>query len=135
MKTNDAIIGAIFLLFLSFSSCRSNVDPASADREVRKLLRDVPGFDWELDQDSRLKYPGNSLFPRVPADDPISRKITKRIQDESAYEDGNKSVNLVGDGWQKSLPLDENGFVQLNLKNAMYLANLHSSEFQRQKEN
>ena len=48
MKTNDAIIGAIFLLFLSFSSCRSNVDPASADREVLELLRDVPGFDWEL---------------------------------------------------------------------------------------
>ena len=135
MKTNVAIIGAIFLLFLSFSSCRSNVDPASADREVRELLRDVPGFDWELDQDSRLKYPGNSLFPKVPADDPISRKITKRIQDKSAYEDGNKSVNLVGDDWKKSLPLDENGFIQLSLKNAMYLANLHSSQFQKQKEN
>lgn len=135
MKTNNGINFAILLSFLFLSSCRSNLDPASADREVRELLRDVPGFNWELDKDSRLKDPENSLFPKVPVDDPVSREITKRIQDESAYEDGNESAMLVGDDWQKSLPLDENGFVELNLRNAMYLANLHSSEFQRQKEN
>ena len=48
--------------------------------------------------------------------------------------DGNKSIKLVGQDWQKSLPLDENGVVQLNLENAMHLAMLHSSQFQRQKE-
>ncbi len=134
MKNNIGIISASYLIFLSFSSCRSSLDPVLADREVRELLGDVPGFDWELGQDSRLKDPEDSLFPKVPADDPNSRKITERIQDSSAYRDGNKSSKLVGDDWRKSLPLDENGVVQLNLKNAMYLANLHSSQFQRQKE-
>ena len=134
MKNNIGIISASYLIFLSFSSCRSSLDPVLADREVRELLGDVPGFDWELGQDSRLKDPEDSLFPKVPADEPNSRKITERIQDSSAYRDGNKSSKLVGDDWRKSLPLDENGVVQLNLKNAMYLANLHSSQFQRQKE-
>ena len=64
MKTNNGINFAILLSFLFLSSCRSNLDPASADREVRELLRDVPGFNWELDQDSRLKDPENSLFPK-----------------------------------------------------------------------
>ena len=134
MKHNYGILSAMLLAFLFFSSCRSNMNPALADREVRELLGDVPGFDWELDQVSRLKDPKDTLYPTVPFDDPDSRKITERIQKNSAYRDGNKSIELVGQDWQKSLPLDENGVVQLNLENAMHLAMLHSSQFQRQKE-
>ena len=134
MKDSYGIISAILLMILFFCSCRSKVNPALADREVRELLRDVPSFDWELDQASRLKDPTQSLLPTVPVDDPDSRKITERIQKNSAYRDGNKSLKLVGKDWQKSLPLDENGAVELNLENAMYLAMLHSSQLQRQKE-
>jgi hypothetical protein len=108
MKHNYGILSAMLLAFLFFSSCRSNMNPALADREVRELLRDVPGFDWELDQVSRLKDPKDTLYPTVPFDDPDSRKITERIQKNSAYRDGNKSIELVGQDWQKSLPLDEN---------------------------
>ena len=53
MKHNYGILSAMLLAFLFFSSCRSNMNPALADREVRELLGDVPGFDWGLDPVSR----------------------------------------------------------------------------------
>lgn len=135
MKGNGGLLSALLLMFFWLGACRSKIDPQSADREVRELLRDVPGFNWELSKESRLNETQSGSFPFVPKDDPDSRKITERIQEKSAYADGNTTVLPLGNQWQNSLPLDANGAIELNLENAMSLAMLHSPEFQRQKEN
>jgi hypothetical protein len=67
-------------------------------------------------------------------DDNISREITLRIQKNDAYEDGNESSILENRQWRKSLPVDANGSVLLDLETSMELALLHSREFQQQKE-
>jgi len=107
-----------FLLVLElfcFVACRSKIKPESADREVRELLKDVPGFNWELSNKSRLNPQQSSPFPLAPRDDPESRKITELVQEKSAYPDGNSTDLLVGIQWKDSLPIDEDGVVSLNL--------------------
>ena len=39
---------AIFFALIFFlGGCVKKIDPKKADEEVRKLLVDVPGFEWE----------------------------------------------------------------------------------------
>jgi hypothetical protein len=114
--------------------CVRNIDPQKADEEVRKLLKDVPGFDWEPGAESRLAFPDSDTLPVPPIDDNASREITLRIQKEDAYGDGNISSILDTRQWRKSLPADANGSILLDLETSMELALLHSREFQQQKE-
>jgi hypothetical protein len=116
------------------TGCSNRIDPAVADREVRALLGDAPFFDWEVDPYSRLAAPSGNQFPLSPADDPDARKVTLRIQQEDAHEDGNQSIKLESGKWREKLPLLENGNVLLDLETSMKLALLHSREFQAQKE-
>jgi len=122
------------LSFAFFTGRTRRIDPAVTDREVRKLLGNAPGFDWEVNSTSRLASPSGNLFPFSPRDDPEARKVTERIQGKQAHQDGNKSIRLERDEWRQHLPILENGKILLNLETSMKLALLHSSEFQEQKE-
>ena len=103
--------------------------------EVRKLLQEVPGFDWAPADSSRLAYiENNDELPVPPKDDNDSRLITLRIQKSDAYEDGNESLTGEKKDWEKSLPVDGNGTILLDLETAMSLAILHSRDYQQQKE-
>ena len=82
--------------------------------------------DWFFQKSNALPIP--------PMDDNLSREITIKIQKNDAYVDGNESSLLENRQWRKSLPVDANGSVLLNLETAMELALLHSREFQQQKE-
>ena len=122
------------IVFYFLCGCNRKVDPQKVDEEVRKLLDGVPGFDWETREESRLDLSGSDRLPVPPMDDNASRKITLRIQKDDAYEDGNISTILEPQQWRKSLPLDSNGSILLDLETSMELALLHSREFQQQKE-
>ena len=122
------------LLCLFQWGCVQRIDPGKADEEVRRLLDNVPGFDWEPNDQSRLVFSENNSLPIPPMDDNLSREITIKIQKNDAYVDGNESSLLENRQWRKSLPVDANGSVLLNLETAMELALLHSREFQQQKE-
>ena len=85
---------ATLVAVLSFSigiGCSRKIDPDSADREVRKLLKEVPGFDWSPALSSRLAYTDDGTLPLPPKDDSASRKVTLRIPKKDAYEDGHES--------------------------------------------
>ena len=97
-------------------------------------MEDVPGFDWQPDKQSRLLFSEDDFLPLPPKDDNISRSITMRIQKGDAYQDGNASLVLDAGKWRRSLPVDVNGSVLLNLETSIDLALLHSREFQKQKE-
>jgi hypothetical protein len=122
-----------WLVSLCLWGCVRNIDPQKADEEVRKLLVDVPGFDWEPGAESRLAFPDSDTLPVPPIDDNASREITLRIQKEDAYEDGNISSILDTRQWRKSLPADANGSILLDLETSMELALLHSREFSNKK--
>ena len=122
------------LVILLTSSCSNRIDPKRADLEVRELLRNVPGFDWEPQENSRLGSITDFEFPPPPMDDNQSRQITVRIQREDAYQDGNNSLNLENASWISSLAVDSNNNVLLNLESSMELALRHSRDFQAQKE-
>jgi len=124
---------ALLLCLLQWG-CVQRIDPGKADEEVRRLLDNVPGFDWEPNDQSRLVFSENNSLPIPPMDDNLSREITIKIQKNDAYVDGNESSLLENRQWRKSLPVDANGSVLLNLETAMELALLHSREFQQQKE-
>jgi hypothetical protein len=129
------LCGVLFLVWvLLLTGCSNRIDPAVADREVRALLGDAPFFEWEVDPYSRLAAPSGNQFPLSPADDPDARKVTLRIQQEDAHEDGNQSIKLESGKWREKLPLLENGNILLDLETSMKLALLHSREFQAQKE-
>ena len=124
-----------YILFFIFFGCSRKVDPETADKEVRKLLQEVPGFDWAPADSSRLAYiDNNDELPVPPKDDNDSRQITLRIQKSDAYEDGNESLTGENKDWEKSLPVDGNGTILLDLETAMSLAILHSRDYQQQKE-
>ena len=97
-------------------------------------MEDVPGFDWQPDKQSRLLFSEDDFLPLPPKDDNISRSITMRIQKGDAYQDGNASLVLDAGQWRRSLPVDVNGSVLLDLETSIVLALLHSREFQKQKE-
>ena len=97
-------------------------------------MEDVPGFDWQPDKQSRLLFSEDDFLPLPPKDDNISRSITLRIQKGDAYQDGNASLVLDAGKWRRSLPVDVNGSVLLDLETSIVLALLHSREFQKQKE-
>ena len=97
-------------------------------------MEDVPGFDWQPDKQSRLLFSEDDFLPLPPKDDNISRSITMRIQKGDAYQDGNASLVLDAGKWRRSLPVDVNGSVLLDLETSIVLALLHSREFQKQKE-
>lgn len=122
------------LLCLFQWGCVQRIDPGKADEEVRRLLENVPGFNWEPNDQSRLVFSESNALPIPPMDDNLSREITVKIQKNEAYVDGNESSILENRQWRKSLPVDANGSVLLNLETAMELALLHSREFQQQKE-
>ena len=124
---------ALLLCLLQWG-CVQRIDPGKADEEVRRLLDNVPGFDWEPNDQSRLVFSKSDALPIPPMDDNLSREITIKIQKNDAYVDGNESSLLENRQWRKSLPVDANGSVLLNLETAMELALLHSREFQQQKE-
>ena len=128
----SGVFYSVWVILLA--GCSNRIDPAVADQEVRALLGDAPFFDWEVDPYSRLAAPSDSQFPPSPTDDPDARKVTLRIQQEDAHEDGNQSIKLESGKWREKLPLLENGNVLLNLETSMKLALLHSREFQAQKE-
>ena len=46
----------VLILFFNQWGCVRKIDPKKADEEVRKLLEDVPGFDWEPNEKSRLIF-------------------------------------------------------------------------------
>ena len=125
-------VAALFVL-IGFG-CTSKIDPGTADKEVRKLLQDVPGFDWAPSISSRLAYENDDKLPDPPEDDSESRMVTLRIQKKDAYMDGNESLTGESKKWEKSLPVDGNGTILLDLETAMSLAILHSRDYQQQKE-
>ena len=134
MIPKHATVVAYILVFIFFG-CSRKVDPETADKEVRKLLQEVPGFDWAPADSSRLAYiDNNDELPVPPKDDNDSRQITLRIQKSNAYEDGNESLTGENRDWEKSLPVDGNGTILLDLETAMSLAILHSRDYQQQKE-
>ena len=134
MISKHATIVAYTLVFV-FPGCYRKVDPETADKEVRKLLQEVPGFDWKPASSSRLAYSDNNdELPDRPRDDTDSREVTLRIQKDDAYEDGNETLISESKDWEKSLPMDSNGTILLDLETAMSLAILHSRDYQQQKE-
>jgi hypothetical protein len=102
--------------------------------EVRNLLQDVPGFDWQPDPSSRLNFTELNELPPPPKDDEDARKLTERIQKDGAFADGNASETLDAGQWKKSLKVENNRTIQLDLTNSMELALRHSREYQEQKE-
>ena len=127
-------ISIVICLVFSLLGCSRKIDPKTADLEVRKLLQDVPGFDWQPAPSSRLQEANLNELPPPPKDDEGAREITERIQKDGAYEDGNISETFDSGQWKESLILENNRSVRLDLKRSMELALLHSREFQEQKE-
>lgn len=127
-------ISIVICLVFSLLGCSRKIDPKTADLEVRKLLQDVPGFDWQPAPSSRLQEAKLNELPPPPKDDEGAREITERIQKDGAYEDGNISKTFDSGQWKESLILENNHTVRLDLASSMELALLHSREYQEQKE-
>ena len=86
----------LFWAILLFAGCARQIDPAVADREVRALLGNAPGFDWEVNSTSRLAAPSGTQFPFSPKDDPDARRVTERIQRKGLMKMGIKASSLSG---------------------------------------
>ena len=123
----------IVVCCLAFS-CSQKMDPKTADLEVRKLLKDAPGFDWSPGPASRMAYLNDSELPAPPKDDEDSRLVTERIQKGGAFADGNASAHFKEMDWENLLSPEDGEVLRLDLNKSMELALLHSRDFQKQKE-
>ncbi len=97
----------------------------------------LEGYTIEVNPLSRMYDPFNPDYPPLPPDDPTAHTLMHCIDCKKGYPcwHANGDTNEVENpNWVDALPLNENGEVILDAASAMYLARLHSTDYQRQLE-
>ena len=90
-----------------------------------------------VDPASRMFDPFSRDHPPIPADDPESHKLMNCVDGRSGYPHwhANGDVNSVENPeWTSWLPKNEEGVVLVDARSAVELAYIHSSDYQRQRE-
>ena len=141
------VLCVLGVLILGLSvGCHRQYYRKQADQEANCLMAEksqqlarpaqVP-LRIELDRRSRMFNPFDSDFQPMPLDDPASHRFMQCVDGRRGYPMWHAAgvTNTVENpGWWDFLPLDEDGVLVLNSDLAVQIALLHSSDYQRQRE-
>ncbi|WP_146519529.1 coiled-coil domain-containing protein [Stieleria varia] len=113
-----------------------------ADQEAAYLVAEKGGYfdngSVRANPLSRLADPNSIDCPPIPPDDPKSHALMHCVDGKSGY-DGWDKYGRVGHvenpDWIQALPINEQGVVELTMRDAVRVARLNSREYQTNLEN
>ena len=138
-------IYCVLVCAVLLAGCNRAFYREQADADAYSLIRQKtcnprwPLEDYTIDVDplSRMYDPFDPDYPPLPPDDPTAHALMHCIDCKKGYPcwHANGDTNQVENPhWVDSLPIDEDGAVILDADSAMFLARLHSTDYQRQLE-
>ncbi len=136
----------LMLAAIAACGCHRSFYREQADLEAYDLIAEKASHPhWSLDNYtidpdpvSRMADYDSPDCPPMPADDPRSHEFMHVVDQKPGYPfwDVNGHTNFVeNSAWKSFLPLDEDGVLHLNSKDAVRLALIHSPDYQTQLEN
>jgi len=153
LVTNRGRCAGVLLLCLA-CACNREQYRQAADEEVAGLIAEksadprwaLPGFDIELDPQSRYFDPSDPVRPPMPPDDPVSHELMVEVDgkrgfdgwDDQGVQQGGVRNGLENPAWRRhfaeELPRTDDGKIRLGLEDSLRLALLHSPSHQGQME-
>lgn len=138
-----ALTGLAMLLFQL--GCSRTFYRKQADHEALYILNEkgndprwnMEDFSIEIDKQSRMFSVDDPDYPAMPPDDEAASVFMKSVDGMEGYDNWEKDGQLEhfeNPEWRQHLPLAEDGKLHINGQDAVRLALLHSSAYQRQLE-
>jgi hypothetical protein len=138
-----ALTGLAMLLFQL--GCSRTFYRKQADHEAIYILKEkgndrrwnMEDFSIEINKQSRMFSVDDPDHPAMPPDDEAASIFMKSVDGMEGYEDWEKDGPLEhfeNPEWRQHLPLAEDGKLHINGQDAVRLALLHSTAYQRQLE-
>ena len=126
--------------------CHRGYYRRQADNEAQQLVAEKSNDPrWnsadgriDIDPQSRMFDPFSADHPPIPPDDPASHQFMYRVDGKDGFPHwhANGDTDFVENPeWRSYLPVNKDGKVVIDLETAFELAKLHSTDFQRQREN
>ncbi len=127
------------------SGCHRGFYRRQADAEAQALIRQKacdPRWNLQdttinIDPESRMFDPFSADHPPIPPDDPTSHQLMKCVDGKNGYPhwhaNGDTS-HVENPEWLQNLPINDKGIVELDLERAFRLAQIHSTDYQQQRE-
>ncbi|MFN9750664.1 MAG: hypothetical protein ACK57U_04685, partial [Planctomycetota bacterium] len=139
------LIATLLLVAFLIAGCHRGYYRRMADKEAADLVQQKAADPrWEsangniqVAPQSRMFNPFSQDHPPIPPDDPTSAELMRRVDGRPGYPHwhANGDTEYVENPeWLQYLPMNEKGEVILDFERAFDLALLHSTVYQRQRE-
>ncbi|MBT4692148.1 MAG: TolC family protein [Planctomycetaceae bacterium] len=139
------VVMAGLSLLLFQLGCSRTFYRKQADHEAIHILNEkgndprwnMEDFSIEIDKQSRMFSVDDPDYPAMPPDDEAASVFMKSVDGMEGYDNWEKDGQLKhfeNPEWRQHLPLAEDGKLHINGQDAVRLALLHSSAYQRQLE-
>ena len=140
-----AIVLASLSMLLFQLGCSRTFYRKQADHEALHILNEkgndsrwnMDDFSIEINKQSRMFSVDDPDYPAMPPDDEAASVFMKSVDGMEGYDSWGKDGKLEhfeNPEWRQHLPLAEDGKLHINGQDAVKLALLHSSAYQRQLE-
>jgi len=131
----------MLLALATTCSCHRAHYRQKADRDAYSLIAEksnhphwtLTDIDIEVDPRSRMFDPFDRDRPPMPPDDPESHQYMHWVDGKRGYprwHANGDTTDVENPNWREYLPLNEDGILVLNARDAVQLARLHSREYQ-----
>lgn len=140
-----AIVLASLSMLLFQLGCSRTFYRKQADHEALHILNEkgndsrwnMDDFSIEINKQSRMFSVDDPDYPAMPPDDEAASVFMKSVDGMEGYDSWGKDGKLEhfeNPEWRQHLPLAEDGKLHINGQDAVKLALLHSTAYQRQLE-
>lgn len=130
-------------LLSALAGCHTSYYRQQADVDAGMLIQekiihphwDLPRQTIDIDPRSRMFDPFNPDCEPMPEDDPYSHELMHCVDDKKGWSKWHANGDTDGAEnpvWKDFLPLDENGVLLLDAKEAYQLSLIHSRDYQQQ---
>ena len=145
LTPNRTLLAALLLLAFLSAGCHRGYYRRMADKDATDLVQqkavdprwESSTGDIKVAAESRMFNPFSQDHPPIPPDDPTSSELMRRVDGRPGYPHwhANGDTEYVENPeWLQYLPMNEKGEVILDFERAFDLALLHSTIYQRQRE-
>ncbi|MFO0455479.1 MAG: hypothetical protein ACK5Z0_05670, partial [Planctomycetota bacterium] len=145
LQFTRALLVSLLLLAFLLPGCHRGYYRRMADKDATDLVQqkavdprwESPTGDIKVAPESRMFNPFSQDHPPIPPDDPTSSDLMRRVDGRPGYPHwhANGDTEYVENPeWLQYLPMNEKGEVLLDFERAFDLALLHSTIYQRQRE-
>jgi len=145
LTLHRTLLAALLLLAFLSAGCHRGYYRRMADKDATDLVQqkavdprwESSTGDIKVAAESRMFNPFSQDHPPIPPDDPTSSELMRRVDGRPGYPHwhaNGDSEYVENPEWLQYLPMNEKGEVILDFERAFDLALLHSTIYQRQRE-